>query len=233
MKMLASAIFTLCVFWTTSVFAQSQPVVVELFTSQGCSSCPPADALMQELAKREDVIPLSLHVDYWDYIGWKDEFARPENTKRQRGYARSAGRKMVYTPEMIINGQDGIVGARSMELADLIAHHKALVPIVQLQIHRNGQALNVLAHPVTEGLNGPLVVHLVRFSPLKSSDITRGENAGRSLEYVNVVDGWSVLGEWDGVGPMEMTVDLEGKRPAVVLVQHKGPGPIIAAALAE
>src|SRR6056297_1329329 len=82
------------------------PVVVELFTSQGCSSCPPADAMLGELAERDDVIPLALHVDYWDYIGWADIFADPAYTRRQKGYAHATGQRMVYTPQMVIDGQD-------------------------------------------------------------------------------------------------------------------------------
>ena len=96
-------------------------VVVELYTSQGCSSCPPADALLEQLAARDDVIALSLHVDYWDYLGWQDAFANPAFTKRQRGYAARAGSSMIYTPQMVIGGRDHIVGTKGMELSDLIA----------------------------------------------------------------------------------------------------------------
>jgi len=92
------------------------PVVVELFTSQGCSSCPPADKILGELAKRDDVIALSLHVDYWDYLGWKDDFASPAHTARQQGYATALGERMMFTPQMIIGGTDSVVGSRAMEL---------------------------------------------------------------------------------------------------------------------
>lgn len=92
-------------------FAQRAMVVVELYTSQGCSSCPPADALLHDLAEREDVIALALHVDYWDYIGWKDEFAHPQHAQRQRAYAQKAKRRSIYTPEFIVQGQTDVVGA--------------------------------------------------------------------------------------------------------------------------
>uniref|UniRef100_UPI002FDA0931 DUF1223 domain-containing protein n=1 Tax=Pontibaca methylaminivorans TaxID=515897 RepID=UPI002FDA0931 len=105
--------------------AQAGPVVVELFTSQGYPSCPPADAMLAELAGREDVLPLALHVDYWDYMGWKDTFASPENTARQRGYAAAGERKMVYTPQMVINGADHLVGTRFRDISALIDRHKA------------------------------------------------------------------------------------------------------------
>ena len=89
--------------------AQDQPVVVELFTSQGCSSCPPADALLHELAARDDVVALAMHVDYWDYIGWKDVFGNPAHSARQRAYAKAGNRRMVYTPQMIVNGENRLL----------------------------------------------------------------------------------------------------------------------------
>ena len=116
----------LCALAATGLFsvaegrADDMPVVVELFTSQGCSSCPPADALLHELSKRDDVIPLALHVDYWDYIGWKDSFAQPAFTARQRGYAQASGRRAIYTPQMIIGGQFDVVGNRPMDVAAII-----------------------------------------------------------------------------------------------------------------
>lgn len=233
MKVLAALLTTLCVTLSTPVLAQSNPVVVELFTSQGCSSCPPADALLHKLAKRDDVIPLALHVDYWDYIGWKDEYADPANTKRQKGYAHEAGRKMIYTPQMIINGQDGVVGAHAMELSDLIAKHKAVDQTVAVKARREGGNVIVQVNAVSEPVEGPLMMYLVRYQSKRSAHITRGENAGRDIEYANVVDGWTELGEWDGIAPIEITAKLDGDRPAVVLVQHQGPGAIVGAALAN
>ena len=109
------------VFAATAGSAQDKPVVVvELFTSQGCSSCPPADALLDRLSSRNNVLALSLHVDYWDYIGWKDKFASPAHTARQQAYARAAGRRSVYTPQMIINGLDDVAGTAPMDVADMI-----------------------------------------------------------------------------------------------------------------
>ncbi len=212
--------------------ADPKLVVVELYTSQGCSSCPPADKLMHDLAARDDVIALALHVDYWDYIGWKDEYANPAYTSRQQKYAHVAGRKMVYTPQMIIGGQDDVVGARSMELADLIAKHSAQKATTRVRATREGNDLKVTAEtdgPFSEASN----IHLVRYDPERVANITRGENAGRTLTYTNVVADWQVVGQWDGTAPLEMTVPVSGDMPSVVLVQMPGPGRILAAARVE
>lgn len=233
MKLLTAAAVALSALLSAPLYAQTNPVVVELFTSQGCSSCPPADALMHDLAKREDVMPLALHVDYWDYIGWKDKFARPANTDRQRGYAREGGRNMIYTPQMVINGQDDIVGARASELAKVISTHLAKKQVVELMADRQGDKVSINAHLKNGAIRKPLTIHLLRYTPRHRVDIKRGENAGRSLDYVNVVDDWSVLGEWRGNGPLKLETELKGDRPAVVLLQYAGPGAIVAAARAD
>ena len=223
----------------TGAAAGPSPVVVELFTSQGCSSCPPADALLNELAGREDVLPLALHVDYWDYIGWRDAFADPAHTSRQKGYAHAAGRKMIYTPQMIVMGQEDVVGAHAMELADLIMHHMRRPSPVLISAQVRDGGLHVVLEPVAagtagsgraaKGLPGPFDVHLVRYTPLQRVHITRGENAGRNLEYANVVDSWDELGHWDGTGTARFDLPFSGDRPAAVLVQQQGFGPIVGA----
>lgn len=230
MKTISAALAAFWIAFAGQAVAQTNPVVVELFTSQGCSSCPPADKLMHKLAERDDVIALALHVDYWDYIGWKDEYALPGHTDRQKAYAAEGGRRMIYTPQMIVNGTDDVVGARSMELADLITAHKAVPQTVRLNAGRTGSALVVRIEPDAPLEAAPLDVVLVRFTPQRHADITRGENAGRSLTYANVVNSWSHLGEWDGRGPLTLNAELDSDLPAVVLVQHKGPGRIVAAA---
>ena len=105
MRVIIPSIFCLvCTLWPFLVSAQERPVVVELFTSQGCSSCPPVDAYLHELAKQPNVIAIALHVDYWDYIGWEDSFADPAFTKRQRKYAHVQNERVIYTPQLMING---------------------------------------------------------------------------------------------------------------------------------
>jgi hypothetical protein len=208
------------------VVAQS-PVVVELFTSQGCPSCPPADKLLHELAQRDDVIPLALHVDYWDYIGWKDEFSHPDYAKRQRGYAVQAKRRSVYTPQMIVNGVTDIVGARRMELSKAIAHHANLPSRVELSVNRSGSEILINAQPTN--VDGPLIVRMLRYTPQRSAHITRGENAGHTMLYANVTENWTVLAEWDGTTALTLTSVVEGDKPVVVLVQQDQHGPILAA----
>ena len=209
--------------------AQDSPVVVELFTSQGCSSCPPADAVLAELAMRDDVIALALHVDYWDYIGWKDSFAQPEFTTRQQNYATFASERVVYTPQMIIGGLDSIVGSNAMALMDGIAAHQAVEPAVRLGLTRHGDSLSITAQVVAD-IDGPMTVQLVRYKPAETVSIERGENAGRSISYANVVTSWETLQSWDGVAPLAIDMELLGDDPTVVIVQRAGPGLIVAAA---
>jgi hypothetical protein len=213
----------------TPLFAQSSPVVVELFTSQGCSSCPPADDIMEHLSQREDVIPLSLHVDYWDYIGWKDEFAVPQNAERQRAYAAAAGRRSVYTPEMVVNGVTDIVGAKPMELSEAISSQKLIPSPVVLELARSGEQVTIKAQTVG-AVPGRMVLQMLRYRPLREARITRGENAGKTLTYVNVAEDWQTLRAWDGASALEISAEAPGDRPVVVLVQGAEAGPILAAA---
>ena len=210
--------------------AQSESaVIVELFTSQGCSSCPPADDYLAEIAGRDDVIALSLHVDYWDYIGWKDTFAQPEFTTRQQNYANFAGERVVYTPQMMVGGLDSIVGSDAMALMDGIAAHQAAEPAVRLGLTRHGDVLSISAQAVAH-IGGPMTVQLVRYKPEETVDIQHGENAGHSIRYVNVVTSWETLQSWDGAAPLAIDMQLLGDDPAVVIVQKAGPGLIVAAA---
>lgn len=208
--------------------AQSSPVVVELFTSQGCSSCPPADAYFgEELAGREDVIALALHVDYWDYLGWTDHFANPAFTKRQKRYARAAGHRMVYTPQIIVGGRDHVVGNHPGEVEALLKTHRAMPSPVTVALRRVGERVEIEA--AASESPGAMVVHLVRYEPEEQVSIKRGENAGRKLSYNNIVTDWHVLAEWDGREPLFIEAPVTGDAPVVALVQGKGNGPIFAA----
>ncbi|MDX5400913.1 MAG: DUF1223 domain-containing protein [Rhodobacterales bacterium] len=212
------------------VAADTRPVVVELFTSQGCSSCPPADAFLQELSQRDDVIALALHVDYWDYIGWKDSFAQPAFTARQKAYAKSGGRRSVYTPQMIIGGRDHVVGTHEQDAKALIRQHAAVETGVDLTVDTAAGGKMTLRAVAQPGVTGPLVIHLVRYDPLRTVDITRGENQGKTIDYANVVTEWSAIGEWDLSSPLVLDLPSQGQGPAVVILQGKNAGPIMAAA---
>ncbi len=208
-------------------------VVVELFTSQGCSSCPPADAFLHELARREDVVALGLHVDYWDYIGWKDVFGQAKFTRRQKSYARAAGRRSIYTPQMVIQGQDHVVGNHPMDVADLIAQHGAQASDVTLRARRVGGEVVIRG---AARVPARMLVQLVQYSPSEEVAIRRGENAGKTLAYANVARHWARLGQWDGKTRLELRATLEPGLEAVVIVQRmldRGVGPIAAAARVE
>lgn len=211
--------------------AQEKPlVVVELFTSQGCSSCPPADAFFGELAARADVLALGLHVDYWDYIGWKDVFGDRAYSERQRDYARFAGRRSVYTPQMIINGEDHIVGNHPQDVQDLVRKHQGQGDDVSVQATRRGgkAALTVSAKAGTTPREADVL--LVRYMPRGVTEISRGENAGREIEYANIVTDIRPLGRWDMRAPLTLNVPLRGKDKAAIIVQAKGPGAVLGAA---
>jgi len=209
------------------------PVVVELFTSQGCSSCPPADALLNELATRGDVLPLGLHVDYWDYIGWPDTFAQPQFSRRQESYVRAAGGRRVYTPHMVVGGHDHLVGAQPMELADLIRAHAAQGYPVAVELIRSADGYRLMAQTTQ---TAPMVVQVIRYTPRAEVDITRGENAGRDAHYSNVVRGLEILSDWDGRAPFVRTITAEAEMDLAVVVQARlgagALGPVMGAARA-
>lgn len=207
-------------------------VVVELFTSQGCSSCPPADDLLERLAGRDDVLALALHVDYWDYIGWADTFANPRFTERQKAYAHVTGSRTIFTPQMVVGGSDFLVGTREMELGELIERHLDDRPLARLTLVRRGEALLIGAEAMRP-LPGAMLVQLVRYRPREVVEIRRGENAGRSITYANIVTEWRVVGRWDGQSPLALQVEAPGSQPVAVILQQEGPGAIVAAAVAE
>lgn len=211
--------------------AEDSPVVIELYTSQGCSSCPPADALLHELAEQDGVVALAMHVDYWDYIGWKDSFADPEHTNRQRSYSRAAGSRMIYTPQMVINGQDHVIGNRPRDVINAINQHRQTEPNVALSAQRKGDTVEIEAVR-NDGATAPLIVQLVRYRPESTVDIKRGENAGRTLSYANVVTELTVISTWKGNEPLSVTAPVKGEDPVVVLIQgQEGSGAVEAVAL--
>jgi len=200
------------------------PIVVELFQSQGCSSCPPTNAAFNLIADRADLIPLSFAVTYWDNLGWKDRFAKPAFTQRQRDYAKTlrvgAG---VYTPQVVINGARGLVGNKPDELARAIAKSRVIA---------GGPALTPSAGAVHIGAGtGRSTVWLVRYNPKERRvAISAGENDGRTLPHRNVVRALTPLGTWTGAAAQ---FSLPGAREpglrGAVLVQDMTSGQIVAA----
>jgi hypothetical protein len=220
-----------CGLWLAAVASvqAEDVVVVELYTSQGCSSCPPADEFVAMLASDPRILPLALHVDYWDYIGWADKFADPRFTDRQRAYAAAIGSRTIYTPQLIIGGQDRIEGYAPGATADTLGKHFAAGSPVRLTVTRVGDRLVIRAE-ADPPLDQPVFVQLVRFKPEETVAIDRGENAGRTITYHNIVTSWERVGDWTGQAPLELTAPFPGALPGAVILQTEGPSAILAAA---
>ena len=181
----------------SSVHAEPR-AVIELFTSQGCSSCPPADQLLGELAADPSLVPISVPVDYWDYLGWRDTLADPRNTARQKAYAHARGDGQVYTPQVVVNGALHALGSdkAAIELAIAASRKKgamSLRPTLSLDEGR-------LKVTVPDLVDTPAGAEVWLLGVLKAATITigRGENKGRTITYHNVVRRWIKLGEWNG-----------------------------------
>ncbi len=215
----------------------AEPVsVIELFTSQGCSSCPAADRLLQTLAQRPDILALSFPVTYWDYLGWKDTLAHPEYAERQREYASVQGDGQVFTPEAVVNGMQACVGSdqEAIEAALKATSPAIKKEAVSLTLQRDGARLMVEAGAAPEGSKhnrGKLWVALVRRSAPVS--IGRGENAGRVVTYTNVVRHLAEAGEWQGAAAsysVPLSAFPKDGDMFVAFLQTDTLGPIVAAA---
>jgi hypothetical protein len=179
------------------IFAQDAPKgVVELFTSQGCSSCPPADAAFRKLVTQGDVIALAYHVDYWNYMGWADTLSSKENTERQYGYARMMGRSNVYTPQVIVNGRDHLAGADLAGINSKIDSYstggKGLTVPVKAQMRGDELEIKIGAG------QGKANVVIVYFNREKTIDVAKGENSGQKISYLHSVADVETVGMWDG-----------------------------------
>ena len=204
------------------------PIVVELFTSQGCSSCPPAEANLAAVADRPDVIALSFGVTYWDQLGWKDAYAQPAFTQRQSDYARALGQGDVYTPEIVVDGRKAGVGAGQGDFASLVGYggtHPLPGPTITLAPD------NVSLAP-GQAPAAPADVWLVRYDPRTlQTPIGRGENAGKTLPQRDVVRDLTRLGAWTGAAAsFRLPTLADPAWRSAVLVQSPHGGPILAAA---
>lgn len=195
--------------------------VVELFTSQGCSSCPPADRLLRTLAQRPDVLALGFHVDYWDRLGWTDTLGSAQNTARQRSYAQTRGDGQVYTPQAVVNGKGHAVGSNAGSIDAMIGADLGLdVAIAAAGTVRVGHG------------SGTATVWRVDYTRTAVVPITRGENRGSTVTYVNAVRGMTRLGAWTGAAAT-YALGSCGAAPgadACAVIVQAGAGRILGAA---
>lgn len=210
--------------------------VVELFTSQGCSACPPADKVLARLAKDPDTVALTFAVDYWDYLGWRDTYAKPEFTRRQREYARARVDHAVFTPQVVLNGRDAVIGSREDEIrASLdVMRDNGETPDLAVAAHIHDD--RIIVNLPAKDYDGEASVWIAGYLPPKTVDIGSGENRNLAVTYTNVVDRMQVVGLWSG---QAVTLELpladvapEGTAGLAVIVQSRKsglPGPIIGA----
>jgi len=219
--------------------AVSEPkAVLELFTSQGCSSCPPADKVIGEYAERGDVLALSFNVDYWDYLGWKDTLANSDNSERQRAYANARGDRQVYTPQIVVNGVEHVVGSNRSAVAAALKRDSGLP--VSIELAENDDSITVMVDRNGTEI-GRATLWLVIYENKVTVPIERGENTGKKVTYTNVVRKVRPIAMWSGG---EMSVDLpksemtkaNAKRCAVILQRETDaglPGQVLGAAMLD
>jgi hypothetical protein len=238
---LAYAVVVVCSSVAPHSSAQAEPrAVIELFTSQGCSSCPAADKLLGELADDPSLVPISVPIDYWDYLGWRDTLADPHNTARQKAYAHARGDGQVYTPQVVVNGTLHVLGSDKAAIERAIAQSRKNGATSSLAVTlavADGR-LSVAAPDGMDGRTGA-EVWLCGLAKAVSIAIERGENKGRTVTYHNVVRRWIKLGDWMGKAnswsiPLQ-TLKGDGIDEAAILLQSgtmEKPKGILGAALA-
>jgi len=219
-------------------FAEPPRAVVELFTSQGCSNCPPADALLVEYARKPDIVALSFPVTYWDYLGWKDTLAHAEFTNRQKDYAHARSDRQVFTPQIIVNGKKSCIGSDRAQIETAIQMSAKDAPALPVDIaisEQNGM-VTVSLTQTGEVQHRDAEVWVLPVLRSQTVPIERGENKGRTITYANVVRGLRRIGEWHG-GPARFELASEAARGGadgyVVLLQAEEddrPGVILGAA---
>ena len=210
--------------------------VVELFTSQGCASCPPADALLSSLAGDDDVITLAYHVDYWDYVGWPDTFGSADNSNLQRAYAKGWNSSRIYTPQMVINGTKDVVGSRRTEVQNALDAATLSLPV---DITMTSHMIKVSVQSRAGARDA--VVWLVTYRDRAEVTIDKGDNAGKTMVYTQVVTKRQLLGVWEASTgaqfklPIDEVLDENSSGVAVLVQQDDNglPGPIIGAAAYE
>jgi hypothetical protein len=224
------------------VWAEPPRAVVELFTSQGCSSCPPADELLVEYSRRPDIVALSLPVNYWDYLGWKDTLAHVAFTERQKAYAHSRNDRQVFTPQMIVNGKKSSIGSDRAQIEKAIQYTtkgRKTLPVDVIVTEQNG-TVSIAIEETPDTMQREAEIWVLPVLKSQTVPIERGENKGKTITYANVVRGLNRVGEWRGGSarfevPLRMAreggdayvVLLQGTdaaRPGLILGAAKGPG---------
>jgi hypothetical protein len=226
---IAAAAALMSLFTVPAMAGPNDLTVVELYTSEGCSSCPPADKFVTELAGRDDILALSLHVDYWDYIGWKDKFASPKYTARQRAYGQTMKLRYVYTPQVVVDGTYETVGSDRPKVMDAIAKAKAAekVPVV---LKESDDGMTAVLKATTEDV-GRVDVYAVFYDRYRESDVRRGENSGRKLGSANVVRQLDRIATWQGdATTIKIPSGSSDAEVCAVILQSAKTGKIIGAA---
>jgi hypothetical protein len=213
--------------------------VIELFTSQGCSSCPAADAIFEQLVKKGEVVALAYHVDYWDYLGWQDTLGSKDNTARQYDYAKAFGARSVYTPQAVINGRTHVAGSSQSAIDGALGKFakSGEAMSVDIKVMRAGDSIVIDAGEGAGDEKGQVV--LVYFEPAQPVAIERGENSGKTVTYWNAVTSIQTAGMWHGAAARyefpAKEIAKKGAGGCAVLLQATGkdglPGPILGAAM--
>jgi hypothetical protein len=240
-RVLFSLIGTVLVFAALPSAKADPRAVIELFTSQGCSSCPAADALLSQLHADRSLIPLSLPIDYWDYLGWKDTLAIPGHAARQRAYSQVRGDREIYTPQVVVNGIAQAIGSDQAGIENAVAQSRNYPSTlsVPLEVKVAGDRVSVTL-PSRHRAEAGGEVWLCALSGSVSVGIARGENRGRTITYTNVVRRWVKLGNWSGKSenftvPLD-TIKFDGVDAVAVILQSgsfEKPGAIMGASLAS
>jgi hypothetical protein len=207
----------------------THPVLVELFTSQGCSSCPPADKLAAEMAKDPKNFVVSFNVDYWDYLGWRDTLAKPEYSQRQYDYAKARGDGAVYTPQMVINGSTHVVGnnPKDVQRHITLAGKKPAIVLLKLDVTGDDISVDISA----QDYRGEATLWLMAVEPRVVQKIERGENAGGSITYVNVVRNLVPAAKWMGEAYhgswIRSAVIPHDCKMCIAVLQQNNVGPVL------
>lgn len=226
-------LLTSALLFASPALAEGRLTVVELFTSQGCPNCPPAQEVMREVGTQENVLALTWPVDYWDFLGWRDTHASPANTRRQRAYNERLGEPGVYTPQMVIDGRTELVGSRREAVLGGIRAAGASQRLdFEISLKADGEVC-IIGLPDTVPSVGPLKIRAIWFAAEDEAEIDGGENRNRRFAYTNVVKAERLVGEWSG-GKIAITVPLAEARALgadhfAVILEGGDAGPIYGA----